>query len=41
MYNLYAAFNVTDNMYVKAGMLTVDVITNEDLEQVLLMETQH
>ena len=31
MYNLYAAFNVTDNMYVKAGMLTVDVITNEDL----------
>tara|TARA_X000001036_G_C20687080_1_gene808039 strand:+ start:770 stop:1441 length:672 start_codon:yes stop_codon:yes gene_type:complete len=27
----YLALNVTDNMYVKAGMMTVDVITNETL----------
>ena len=28
---LYVALNVTDNMYIKAGMVTVDVITNESL----------
>jgi hypothetical protein len=28
---LYATFNVTDNLYVKAGMSTMEVITNESL----------
>ena len=28
---LYATFNVTDNLYVKAGMSTIEVITNESL----------
>ena len=28
---LYAGFMVTDNLYVKAGITTVDVITNEDM----------
>jgi len=28
----YVALNVTENMYLKAGMTTVDVITNESLE---------
>jgi hypothetical protein len=27
----YVAFNVTENLYAKAGMVTVDVITNEKL----------
>ena len=29
---VYIALNVTDNMYIKAGIVTVDVITNEKLE---------
>ena len=28
---VYVALNVTDNMYIKAGIVTVDVITNESL----------
>jgi len=27
----YAAFNITENLYIKAGMMEVDVITNETL----------
>ena len=29
---IYAGFMINENMYVKAGVLTVDVITNENLE---------
>jgi len=31
MTTLYATFNVTDNMYIKGGMVTVEAITNESL----------
>jgi len=31
MATLYIALNITDNAYVKAGVSTVDVITNENL----------
>ena len=31
MYTLYVSFNVTDNAYVRAGISSIDVMTNEDL----------
>ena len=31
MYTVYAALNVTENFYLKAGMMSVDVITKENL----------
>ena len=31
MYTLYLSFNVTENAYVKAGISSIDVMTNEDL----------
>ncbi len=31
LYTVYLAMNVTDNSYIKAGITSVDVITNEDM----------
>ena len=31
-YNFYASLNITENLYIKAGVAQVDVITNEKLD---------